>query len=272
MLRGFTWLFLVCACGAWAQSADSPETARARQTIEKLKTLVEAGAIPRAQLDRAEDQLADAEDAAFLRRTVYGQELTPEQTDQMIAAADRRFERRKKAFDEGKKLVEAGVASEASLGTLLDELDLAKKECDLAESRAKFTRELAEMAKAEETLDNRLTNQPAEAHGIAERFDGDGVFTAATFSRVEAAFASRFGHPLPVSAMGETAVHRSLGFDHRGRVDVALYPDTEEGIWLREYLTENRIPYFAFRQAVAGKATGAHIHLGPMSTKLRLGG
>jgi hypothetical protein len=71
--------------------------------------------------------------------------------------------------------------------------------------------------------------------------------------------------------MGQTAVHRALGFDHRGRVDVALNPDQPEGVWLRRYLTENRIPFFAFRHAVAGKATGAHIHLGPMSTRLGVG-
>ena len=41
------------------------------------------------------------------------------------------------------------------------------------------------------------------------------------FSRVEAAYEEHFGKPLPISAMGETAVHRALGFDHRGRVDVA---------------------------------------------------
>jgi hypothetical protein len=72
--------------------------------------------------------------------------------------------------------------------------------------------------------------------------------------------------------MGDTAVHRALGFDHRGRVDLAINPDQPEGVWLREYLTANKIPFFAFRQAVPGKATGAHIHLGPMSTHLKLGG
>ena len=75
-----------------------------------------------------------------------------------------------------------------------------------------------------------------------------------------------------MSAVGETSLHRALGFDHRGRVDVAIHPDQPEGRWLLEFLTENRIPYFAFRQAVPGKATGAHIHIGPMSTHLKLGG
>ena len=58
----------------------------------------------------------------------------------------------------------------------------------------------------------------------------------------------------------------------RGRVDVAIHPDQPEGRWLLEYLVEKHIPYFAFRQAVPGKATGAHIHIGPLSTRYKLGG
>ncbi len=265
-------LLLVCAGLLGAQTAGDPDVARAKAGIEKLRTLVEAGVIPRLQLEKAEDELADAQDAAYLRKTLAGQDLTEDRTDEMIAAAGRRFERRKKAFDQARKLIEAGVASELSLGAFLEELDLARKECDLAETRARLTREIADMARAEEALDNQLSESAAEAPTLADRFDGDGVFTSGTFAQVETAFETQFGKPLPVSAMGDTEVHRALGFDHRGRVDVAIHPDTPEGVWLRQYLTGNRIPYFAFRQAVPGKATGAHIHLGPMSTCLKLGG
>ncbi len=264
-------IVLLCSSSVFAQ-ADDPEVARAKADFDKLRALVEAGAAPRAQLEKAESRVADAEDAALLRKTLYGQDLTNEQSDRMIAAANRRFERRKQALDEARKLVEAGAAPEVSLQTFLDELDRARKECELADSRARLTAELSEMAWAEEALDLKLAQEPSEAHHLAERFDGDGVFTPSTFSRVETAFTTHFGKPLPVSAMGETAVHRALGFDHSGRVDVALNPDQPEGVWLREYLAANHIPYFAFRQAVPGKATGAHIHLGPMSARLKLGG
>jgi hypothetical protein len=264
-------VLLLCAGVVFAQSED-PEVVRAKAGIEKLRALVEAGALPRAQLEKAEDRIADAEDAALLRKTIYGQDLTAEQSEAMLAAAQRRFERRQRAFDEAKKLVDAGVASEASLSNVLEELDSARKECELAESRAHVVSELASMARAEDALDARLSQEPGEAHKIAERYDGDGVFNTSVFDKVESAFVSRFGKPLPVSAMGETAVHRALGFDHRGRVDVALSPDQPEGEWLRNYLMEHHIPYFAFRQAVPGKATGAHIHLGPMSTRIKLGG
>jgi hypothetical protein len=272
MRWNLTLAALVCSCCAFAQTGDSPEMIRARAEVEKLRALVAAGAAPRKDLEKAEDRIADAQDEAFLRRTLYGSELTVEQADEMIAASGRRFDRRKQAYDDAKKLVDAGVASELSLDSFIRDMQLARKECDLAESRAKLTEELAAMASAEEALETRLAEKPQEAPSIAERYDGDGVFTSATFTRVESAFEHQFGKPMPVSAMGETAVHRALGFDHRGRVDVAIFPDTPEGVWLRDYLTTNHIPYFAFRRAVPGKATGAHIHIGPMSTRLKLGG
>lgn len=270
------WAICACAQGVSVQSYDPPEVARAKATIEKLKSLVDAGALPRVQLERAESALADAEDEALLRKTLYGADMTDEESEAMMAAANRRFERRKKAVDEARKLVEDGVASQLSLSTFLEELDFARKECDLAETRARLTHQLSQMAQAEEALADRLAQEPlnasGDASGLAYRYDGDGVFSMGTFSRVEVAFQKHFGKPLPVSALGETAVHRALGFDHRGRVDVALHPDQPEGLWLREFLTENHIPFFAFRQAVPGRATGAHIHIGPMSTHLKLGG
>jgi len=268
-------IFVACATCVFAQPAqaeDSPEVSRARAGIERLRTLVEAGVAPRAQLAQAEAAIADAEDAALLRRTVYGNELSEDQAGEMLAAAARRLDRRQQALADGRKLVDGGVASLASLTPLLEELDAARKELDLAESRARFTRELAQMARAEELLESTLNHDPQAAGQLAARYEGDGIFTMGTFARVELDFIKQFGKPLPVSAMGETAVHRSLGFDHRGRVDVALHPDQPEGRWLLEYLIDRHIPYFAFRQAVPGKATGAHIHIGPMSTRLKLGG
>jgi hypothetical protein len=262
----------VCASCLLAQTENSPEIARAKQGIDRLRELVAAGAAPRAQLERAETALADAEDAAFLRKTVYGTELTEGQTEDMLAAATRRVDRRKAAVTQMRKLIDEGVASQLALTPVLEELDTARKEYDLAESRARFVKQMADEARAEEALETSLNQSPEEAPVLADRYDGDGVFTMGTFAKVESDFAKQFGKPLPVSAMGETAVHRSLGFDHRGRVDVAVHPDQPEGHWLLEYLVHNHIPYFAFRHAVPGKATGAHIHIGPMSTRYKLGG
>lgn len=255
---------LVCICAGWwcAQAGEDPNIARARAELDRLQTLVEAGAVPRAELERAERDMADASDAAFLRRTLYGPDLTEEQTEAMVEAARRRLDRRREDLAAARRLVDEGVASQLSLTPHLDELDRSRKEFDLAESRARLCRELTAMAKLEieEAFESLLSRPPG--------FQGTALFTLADFQKIQGAFEGRWGKPLPVSALGDTAVHRSMGFDHRDRVDVAVHPDLPEGLWLRQYLELQRIPYFAFRHAVPGKATGAHFHIGPASTRL----
>jgi hypothetical protein len=260
-------MLIVCALPLCAYAQDSPEVARAKAEVERLRNLVAAGAAPRNDLERAEAKIADAEDEAFLRRTLYGTELTPEEADNMIAAAGRRLERRQQTLEAAEKLVRAQVAPATSLQGPSADVALAQKEYALAESRAQVTREIAAMVRAEEDVEA----QP-ELRALTERFDGEGTFSPVQFGRVESAFHGKFGKPLPVSAMGDTAIHRALGFDHRGRIDVAIFPDAPEGVWLRDYLTAHRIPYYAFRHAVPGKATGAHIHIGPGSARIRNGG
>jgi len=265
-------ILLVCATAVLAQTSTDPDVARAQIELNRIRVMVETGALPRVQLQKAEAAVADAQDAATIRKSIYNQDLTKDQADDLVAAAARRFDRRKAAFDDAKKLVDLGVMPSHSLTNPLQEMDFARKEYDLADTRAKLAEQAIEMAEAEEALQVQLAEHRSVAPNIAERFDGDGVFTPQILQRVETAFAGHFGKPLPVSANGETAVHRALGFDHRGRVDVAVHPDQAEGVWLREYLTKHRIPFFAFRQAVPGKATGAHIHMGPMSTRLAAAG
>ena len=258
---------LLCISCLNAQPAEDSQVVQARATLEYVRALVSAGTLPPLELRKAEDGLADAQDAVILRKDIYQQDLTESEADELVAAAGRQLERRKKAFDSATHLVESGVAPRLSLDTVLRDLEFARKQCDLAESRARLAREITQQAEAEAALAARPARTLSEGK-IAERFDGNGLFSQAVLQRIEAAFQARFAKTLPISAMGETAVHRALGFDHRGRVDVALNPDQPEGVWLRQYLIENRIPFFAFRQAVPGKATGAHIHLGPMSTRL----
>ncbi|HUK91767.1 MAG TPA: hypothetical protein VLZ81_15295, partial [Blastocatellia bacterium] len=67
---------------------------------------------------------------------------------------------------------------------------------------------------------------------------------------------------------GQTPVHDKLGFDHRDALDVAVQPDSAEGEALMAYLRSQRIPFIAFRHAVPGSATGAHIHVGRPSHRI----
>lgn len=80
-------------------------------------------------------------------------------------------------------------------------------------------------------------------------------------------FISKFGRTLPVSAFGQTHLHSRLGFDHRNSVDVALSPDSAEGRALLGKLRGFGVPFIAFRKAIPGVATGAHIHVGKPSRR-----
>jgi hypothetical protein len=262
----------VCAGAlAQAQSKESSPTAKAQENIERVRELVQAGALPRVRLEQAERALAEAKDDEVLGRTLYGkvsiEQMSHEQAEEMIAAAKRKMDRQSERIAGMQKLVDEGVMAKSEMGTAVEDLETRKRTVELAESRAKLLEELQNMARTEVAqMDNDRQTLPDAT--IAERFDGRGAFSDKEFRVLETAFTKKFLRPLPVSAMGETATHRALGFDHRGRIDVAINPDQEEGVWLRRYLVAKSIPYFAFRAAIAGKATGPHIHLGPPSTRL----
>jgi hypothetical protein len=85
---------------------------------------------------------------------------------------------------------------------------------------------------------------------------------------IEKYFFQTFGHNLPVSALGQTPTHDRMRFDHRDSMDVALHPDSMEGRALVAYLRRSGVPFIAFRGAVAGASTGAHIHIGRPSRRM----
>lgn len=246
---------------------EDPSVLRARMTVERVRAMVDTGALPRIRLDKAEADLLDAQDEAILTRAIYGRDLTREQAEATVEAAQRRLDRRKAVADAQKKLVDAGVISTSEMVATLEDVDRAQKDLDWSRARAELVRQIENMANAEAALMKQLENMsPAESNKLVERYNGKGVFSPLDLQRVQAAFFAKFAKALPISANGETAVHRALGFNHAGRVDVALRPDQAEGVWLRNYLIANHIPFFAFRSAVAHQATGAHIHMGPPST------
>ena len=100
------------------------------------------------------------------------------------------------------------------------------------------------------------------------RFSGAGAWSLGSLSSVESFFRNTFGRSLPTSAVGQSATHNRLGYDHRQAVDVALHPDSAEGKSLINYLQSQGIPFLAFRAAVPGVATGPHIHIGRPSSRI----
>ncbi|MCS6952206.1 MAG: hypothetical protein RMK57_15905 [Bryobacterales bacterium] len=267
MRRLATGVLLAAICAGQGQDLDLLRT-----EVRRIQSLVEQGILPPARLEEARERLEEAEDEAVLRRTLYlgtAADLTEEDAAAMVAAARRRLERQQRRLEQARRAVEAGAASRLSLTPVLEEADLRRRALDLAESRLRLVRELAEMARAEQALLARLEQNERGVVQLIERFDGHGLFRPQDLELVRRAFEREFSKPLPISASGQTAVHRALGFDHSGRVDVAVNPDTPEGFWLRRFLESAGIPYYAIRGPVPGSATGAHIHIGPPSGRLR---
>jgi hypothetical protein len=100
------------------------------------------------------------------------------------------------------------------------------------------------------------------------RYNGSASWSPADAGEIANFFQSRFGRPLPVSAMGQSSTHDRMGFDHRAAVDVGVDPDSVEGRELMEYLRKTDIPFIAFRGRIPGISTGAHIHLGRPSPRV----
>ncbi len=101
------------------------------------------------------------------------------------------------------------------------------------------------------------------------RYTGGAAWKLRDYGKVEGFFQARTRRSLPVSAFGQSETHNRLGFDHSNSFDVALHPDTLDAQVLMSYLRSAGIPFTAFRGAIPGNATGAHIHVGYPSHRFR---
>lgn len=233
----------------------------ARAELERTRQLVAAGALPRAALEEAERANEKAQLQAkmrdFVRRDVGVTELGA-----MLEAAARLRDIAALEFDLVRARVEAGAVPAQELEPVRESLESAEKQLELAQERGKLVRELAQMASAEERFDE------LEEADLAFSFIGEGGFSDEDLLAVDGIYYEFWGEAMPVSARGDTELHRSMGFDHTGRVDVALHPDDDEGDFLIALLESWGIPFIAFRSAVPGQATGPHIHIGLPSPRL----
>ena len=271
MIRLTTIIVLTClACRA----EDSIRIRSASEELERVRQLVAVGAAPANQLKLAEEKLQEAKQLQSLDTLLFSQikieELTESQAKEMVDAATGFSVREQYRLEEAVKMVESGLRPKHSLEPFEDNLTRAQHTLELAKSRASLVQELVAIVAAEQEAAEHPI-EPAAAKGpkpVFEKFEGKMAFGSHELKKVMLAFEKRFSAPMPISARGETAVHKAMGFDHRGRVDVGLQPDGEQGLWLRHYLEEAKIPYFAFRKWVPGQATAPHIHIGPPSSRL----
>jgi hypothetical protein len=202
----------------------------------------------------------DDHDEMILSETLHTKgELEPGQWVAMVDAAERRLLRqiewRFSLADASPSVVEA---AEREVQARRSELDLARVRRIIETQRT--------IHRSETDLTRALTSIRWEKP--MRKFAGPGSFHAADLLPLSAEFEREFHRPMPVTARGETATHLRLGLDHRGKFDVGVNPETPEGIWLRRTLEARQIPYIAFRIAVRGAATAAHIHIGTASTRI----
>jgi len=167
------------------------------------------------------------------------------------------------AVEKRKGLFEKGLVSKRDIEDAEKALKDAQAQLDQARHQLVETDQLIAEANAEPAKPTGpLSTGRYASRSAVMRYSGASGWAIAEASKVEGFFSSKFGRQLPISAFGQSETHNRLGFDHRNSVDVALHPDSAEGKALIEYLQTNGIPFLAFRSAIAGVATGAHIHIG----------
>jgi hypothetical protein len=287
-LTGWTGKFLFLWAGTWGlaprhlAATDPPairysalahsRLERAQQDLERIKQLVEQGTLPKSRLAQAQSELDDIRDEVTLAETLYSStpmaDFTAEQAGEMLRAAQQRVDRESAIVEDRRKLLDSGVIARSEFDSLYEELEVRKRVLSLAQNRIKLLADLKSMAETEKRLER--AGQVSSLKDAMIRYDGNGLFSITDLATISSQFEKRFGRPLPVSALGQTLVHQAMGLDHRNRADIALNPETPEGLWLRHLLEKLRIPYLAFRAAVAGAATAPHIHIGTGSSRLKL--
>lgn len=256
IMRGVTLaaaLVLWLASGATAQSRKPSARTSSQASHSKLKSDVAAA---KSELIQA---TTDYKASVAKLVAIYEDELKN---------AQQQFETRKQLFAQG----------------IISKRELDTSERLIAEAQAKIAGSRKQMAEADDLIAESSAvedEEPARAPGAAPsltgrytstaaliRYTGTAHWALADAAKVGSFFLSRFGHQMPISAYGQSATHDRLGFDHRNAVDVAVHPDSAEGQALMAYLRSAGIPFIAFRHAVSGSATGAHIHVGYPSRRI----
>ena len=247
--------FCVLVSGAGLLAQVEPE-------LERVRELVRSGALPRKALAEAESSRLERGYRETLRRTLLSETLEPSEVKTMLDAAKGLEKLVRQRFDLVLSRANAGVLPAKRLEEARDMLDAAERQSELAESRASLVRQRIRMEAAQSYRDE------IESEEEMFRFYGFDEYEQEILLEIGDMYRQAFGHDPPVSAEGDTDLHRSMGLDHTGRIDVALHPDSDEGAFLVYMLESLGIPYFAFRTAIRGRSTGPHIHVGPPSERI----
>jgi hypothetical protein len=202
------------------------------------------------------------------------QKLIPLQEAEVKTATEK-LEQLRQLVAEGLVARNELQASEQTLTAAQAKLEETKQQIANADRLIAETKAADELAKSQAANNQIALARTNKIRSLTKptilRYGGQagvGSSIIASLPTIQTFFLSRFGWALPTSAIGQSATHNALGYDHRNAVDVALQPDSVEGRALISYLESKGIPFLAFRAAVPGVATGPHIHIGNPSHRL----
>ena len=211
----------------------------------------------------------DAELAKLRAEVIERMKESRASAEKLLALHEEEKNRLTIEYQRRREYYSQGLISRSELNQM--ERALAEAIIRLEEDKRWITE--SDIAITEVTMRDELVRLPGLATGSYSetgtllRFNGGSVWSLADAPKVEKFFLQTFGRGLPVTAFGQTVTHDRLRFDHRNAIDVALHPDSAEGRSLLAYLRQMGIPFIAFRGAVPGAATGAHIHIGHPSVR-----
>lgn len=258
-----------------------------RSTFLILLMFLSIGAIANGQTTKAENPATESlkqAAAAPIPATQISTQIPTQidATEKLKASSEELLRLQEDAVNDSKKKTE--LLRQLYAEGLIARIELEEDEQALATAEAKLqnTRDqisssdklISEIKKAEELAKSQPTQRvlvkPTLLGRTATilRSNGAAGWSLANLSDVQRFFTASFGRALPTSAVGQSATHDRLGYDHRNAVDVALHPDSVEGRALVSYLQSAGIPFLAFRSAVPGVATGPHIHIGSPSHRI----
>ncbi len=211
-----------------------------------------------------EDELAKSRAEVIKAAAEYKESL-----EKLLGLIEAEIKTKREEVEKRKKLFEEQIVSKREVEQ--GEQELLAVQAKAAQTQSKIGE--VDTLVAEVLASEQLIKLPAPRTGAyisttaIIRYSGGYAWTIADTVNLQTFFSKNFGRALPISSYGQTATHDRLGFDHRNAIDVAVHPDTAEGRALMDYLRNVGIPFIAFRHAVAGSATGAHIHVGPPSKR-----
>ncbi len=181
-------------------------------------------------------------------------------------------------LDELRMLVSEGLVARAELEDGEQKLTALRAQLDATKKQIADSDNVIAEIQAEQELAKTQPGKPvklvSKQYGTLNttatmlRYNGVASWSLGALDQIRTFFSAQFGRALPTSAVGQSATHNRLGYDHHNAVDVALHPDSSEGQALIKYLQGHGIPFLAFRSAIPGVATGPHIHIGSPSHRL----